>query len=264
MIRIFWLALFAIGAVAVLVFGWQGGEPFTAAAFVVFFSSRVARSIIKKPLASTIPADPVQHANRFLGVTAAGWIGAGALAAAAAFAGEGGEWLYVAPFFFVMGALQIWIMLWAGRAVAAPAAPTATRRALPWTAGALIVAALACAAWLTAGRPGPFGPRESSSRAAPGANRQLTYEVPAGRLQSPLSIRNLDSFAWTHANVVIGQADGHAYDCDTFARVPAKTVLTVDVQRCLSEDGVAADPSRRIASFSIRADEGFATLGAGR
>src|SRR5207237_339488 len=109
--RVFGITLFAIGAIALLVFGWRDGEPFTAAAFVVFFASRVARSIVKKPLASAMPADPVRHANRFLAVTAAGWFGSGALAAAAAASGEGGEWIYVAPFFLVMGALQIYVMV---------------------------------------------------------------------------------------------------------------------------------------------------------
>jgi hypothetical protein len=103
--------LFAIGAIAVMAFGWQNGEPFTAAAFVVFFSSRVARSIVKRPLTKG-DRDPVAHASRFLIVTAAGWFGAGALAAIAAFTGEGGEWLYVAPFFLLMGALQIFVLRW--------------------------------------------------------------------------------------------------------------------------------------------------------
>ncbi len=41
--RAFWLMLFAIGAVVVLVSGWRGGEPWTAAAFVAFFAYRVPR-----------------------------------------------------------------------------------------------------------------------------------------------------------------------------------------------------------------------------
>ena len=108
--RVFWLSLFGIGASAVLMVGWRGGEPWTAAAFVIFFSSRVARSIVKRPLTGTGKEDPVHHANRFLAVTAAGWFGSGILAAIAAVAGEGQEWLYVAPCFLIMGALQVYVI----------------------------------------------------------------------------------------------------------------------------------------------------------
>ena len=48
-LRVFWLTLFGIGAAGLLVFGWQDGVPFTAAAFVAFFVSRVWRSVIKRP-----------------------------------------------------------------------------------------------------------------------------------------------------------------------------------------------------------------------
>jgi hypothetical protein len=111
-LRAFWLTLFAIGAAAVLVTGWQGGEPWTAAAFVVFFASRVARSIIKRPLfaAADSPGDaPARRLNRFLAVTAAGWLCSGAIAAIAAFAGEGQEWVYVAPFFIAMGLVNVYV-----------------------------------------------------------------------------------------------------------------------------------------------------------
>ena len=104
--RAFWLTLFAIGAAAVLVFGWQGGEPLTAAAFVVFFVSRVVRSVVKRPLVVRADDDPVRRLNRFMAVTAAGYLGAGILALVAASAGEGQEWLYVAPCFLFMGALN--------------------------------------------------------------------------------------------------------------------------------------------------------------
>jgi hypothetical protein len=101
------LTLFAIGAAAVLAFGWQGGEPWTAAAFVVFFASRVWRSVIKRPLFPPQHDDPVRRANRFIVVTAGGYLCTGILAAVAAVVGEGQEWLYVAPFFLIMGALQL-------------------------------------------------------------------------------------------------------------------------------------------------------------
>jgi hypothetical protein len=113
-LRAFWLTLFAIGAAAVLVSGWQGGEPWTAAAFVVFFASRVARSIIKRPLFPALDADrddPARRLHRFLVVTAAGWLGSGALAGIAALSGEGQEWMYVAPLFLLMGALQVWVLV---------------------------------------------------------------------------------------------------------------------------------------------------------
>jgi len=106
-LRAFWLSLFAFGAAAVLVFGWQNGEPLTAAAFVVFFASRVGRSVIKRPLVPPAQDDPLRRANLFVLVTAGGYLGAGALAAAAAVVGEGQEWLYVAPFFLIMGACQL-------------------------------------------------------------------------------------------------------------------------------------------------------------
>ena len=110
--RAFWLTLFAIGAAAVLVMGWQGGEPWTAAAFVVFFASRAARSVIKRPLVAAADSRsdaPARRLNRFLAVTAAGWLCSGALAAIAALAGEGQEWMYVAPFFVVMGLLNVYV-----------------------------------------------------------------------------------------------------------------------------------------------------------
>jgi hypothetical protein len=104
------LTLFAIGAAAVLVMGWQGGEPWTAAAFVLFFVSRVWRSTIKRPLVMPVDDDPGRRLHRFLGVTAAGWLGSGLLAGVAALAGEGQEWLYVAPCFLLMGALQLYVL----------------------------------------------------------------------------------------------------------------------------------------------------------
>jgi hypothetical protein len=110
-LRAFWLSLFAFGAAAVLVAGWQGGEPLTAAAFVVFFASRVWRSVIKRPLAGVADDDPVRRVNRFVIVTAGGYLGAGALAAIAAIVGEGQEWLYVAPFFLIMGACQLALLM---------------------------------------------------------------------------------------------------------------------------------------------------------
>jgi hypothetical protein len=108
-LRAFWLTLFAIGAAGVLVLGWSGGEPWTAAAFVMFFTSRVVRSEIKRrqPLGGSAAGHA--HARRFILVTAAGWLGAGALAVAATLAGEGQEWLFVAPLFVVMGALNLYV-----------------------------------------------------------------------------------------------------------------------------------------------------------
>ena len=104
--RSFWIALFAFGAAGVLAFGWQDGVPFTAAAFVAFFASRVWRSVIKRPLVSSGIDDRVGRTNRFIMVTAAGYLAAGVLACVAAVAGEGQEWLYVAPLFLIMGAVQ--------------------------------------------------------------------------------------------------------------------------------------------------------------
>lgn len=108
--RSFWLTLFAIAAAAVLVAGWRGGTPWTAAVFVAFFGSRVARSLIKRPLTRRRDDDPLRRAQRFIAVTAVGWCASGILAAGASLAGEGLEWLYVAPFFLLMGALNVYVL----------------------------------------------------------------------------------------------------------------------------------------------------------
>jgi hypothetical protein len=113
-LRSFWLTLFAIGAAVVLAFGWQDGVPFTAAAFVAFFVSRVWRSVIKRPLVPSANDDRVGRANRFIRVTAGGYLSAGVLACIAAVTGEGQEWLYVAPVFLIMGAIQFALL--SGRA----------------------------------------------------------------------------------------------------------------------------------------------------
>ena len=82
-----------------------------AAAFAAFFVSRVVRSVLKRPLSLSADDDPVRRMHRFLLVTAAGWLASGGLAAIAALAGEGQEWLYVAPFFLLMGALNLYVAL---------------------------------------------------------------------------------------------------------------------------------------------------------
>jgi len=107
--RVFWLTLFAILAAVVLAAGWSGGEPWTAAAFVVFFTSRVTRSEIKRRRVRRRADDAVRRANQFILVTAAGWLGAGGLAIVASLAGEGQEWLFVAPCFLVMGAINLYV-----------------------------------------------------------------------------------------------------------------------------------------------------------
>ena len=89
--------------------GWSRGEFWTAAAFVVFFTSRVARSEIKQHRAGRRSDDAAGRANQFILVTAAGWLGAGVLAVVASVAGEGQEWLFVAPFFLLMGAINLYV-----------------------------------------------------------------------------------------------------------------------------------------------------------
>ena len=93
----------------VLATGVTNGQPWTAAAFVVFFVSRVARSEIKRHRVRRRTDDAVGRANQFILVTAAGWLGSGALAVVAAMAGEGVEWLFVAPFFLAIGAVNLYI-----------------------------------------------------------------------------------------------------------------------------------------------------------
>jgi len=93
----------------VLVAGVTNGQPWTAAAFVVFFVSRVARSEIKRRRVRRRNDDAFGRANQFILVTAAGWLGSGALAVVAALAGEGMEGLFVAPLFLAIGALNVYI-----------------------------------------------------------------------------------------------------------------------------------------------------------
>jgi len=109
-VRAFWLTLFAIAAAVVFAAGWSNGEPWTAAAFVVFFTSRVARSEVKRRRARRHTDDAAGKANQFILVSAAGWFGAGVLAIVATLVGEGQEWLFVAPFFLVMGALNVYVV----------------------------------------------------------------------------------------------------------------------------------------------------------
>jgi hypothetical protein len=106
-LRTFWITLFGFGAAGVMMVGWRDGVPFTAAAFVVFFVSRVWRSVIKRPLFPSADDDRLTRTNRFIQVTAGGYLGAGICACLAAIVGEGQEWLYVAPCFLIMGALQL-------------------------------------------------------------------------------------------------------------------------------------------------------------
>ena len=110
-VRVFWLTLFAVAAAAVLALGWTDGQPWTAAAFVAFFASRVARSEVKHRLTRRRTDDAVGRANQFILVTAGGWLGAGVLAIVAAMVGEGQEWLFVAPLFVAMGAVNLYIAL---------------------------------------------------------------------------------------------------------------------------------------------------------
>ena len=109
--RVFWLTLFAMAAAAVLAIGWVNHQPWTAAAFVAFFCSRVARSEIKRRLTRRRDDDAVRRTNQFLFTTAAGWIVAGVLAIVASLAGEGQEWLFVAPFFLAMGGLNLFVAI---------------------------------------------------------------------------------------------------------------------------------------------------------
>jgi hypothetical protein len=108
-VRAFWLTLFAIAAAAVLEIGWSSGQPWTAAAFVAFFCSRVARSEIKRRLLRRRGDDAVRRTHHFILTTAAGWLAAGTLAIVATLAGEGQEWAFVAPFFLAMGGLNLFV-----------------------------------------------------------------------------------------------------------------------------------------------------------
>ena len=109
--RVFYLSLFVIAITAMLVLGWTGGEPWTAAAFAVLLYSRVWRALIIRPFSRLPGDDPVRRANRFIGVTAGGWLASGVLASAATLMGEGAEWMFVAPLFLVIGVLNLWIVL---------------------------------------------------------------------------------------------------------------------------------------------------------
>jgi hypothetical protein len=78
---------------------------------VVFFSSRVARSEIKRQRSRRRTDDAAGRADQFIIITAAGWFAAGVLAIVAVVAGEGQEWLFVAPFFLLMGALNLYVTM---------------------------------------------------------------------------------------------------------------------------------------------------------
>ncbi len=108
-VRAFWLTLFAIGAVVVLAAGVVNGQPWTAAAFVAFFTSRVARSEIKRHRVRRATDDALGRAKQFMLVTAAGWLGSGLLAVVATAAGEGIEWLFVAPLFLILGGVHLYL-----------------------------------------------------------------------------------------------------------------------------------------------------------
>jgi hypothetical protein len=107
--RAFWLTLFAIGAVFVLAAGVANGQPWTAAAFVVFFTSRVVRSEVKRRRVRRATDDALGRAKQFMLVTAAGWLGSALLAVVATAAGEGIEWLFVAPLFLVLGSVHVYL-----------------------------------------------------------------------------------------------------------------------------------------------------------
>ena len=109
--RAFGLSLFALAITAVLLLGWRHGEPWTAAAFSVLLSSRVWRALILRPFGPAPGDDPARRATRFVRATAAGWLGSGVIGLAAVTAGEGTEWLFVAPIFLVLGALNLWVAL---------------------------------------------------------------------------------------------------------------------------------------------------------
>ena len=109
--RAFYLSLFVIAITAMLTIGWLDGEPWTAAAFSVLLYSRVWRTLIIRPFSRPAGDDPVRRANRFITVTAGGWLASGVLASAAALRGEGAEWMFVAPVFLVVGALNLWVVL---------------------------------------------------------------------------------------------------------------------------------------------------------
>ncbi|HWW87930.1 MAG TPA: hypothetical protein VNZ26_30240 [Vicinamibacterales bacterium] len=108
--RVFYLTLFVMAAVVVVIVGWSSGAPWSACAFVVFFASRVGRYLIKHPEGNVLHAPPVElRANRFIRITAAGWLASGLLFALAGLTGEGLEWVLAAPCFFVVGLMNLYL-----------------------------------------------------------------------------------------------------------------------------------------------------------
>jgi hypothetical protein len=103
------LTLFVIGAAIVLAAGVANGQPWTAAAFVTFFTSRVVRSEVKRRRVRRATDDAIGRARQFMLVTAAGWLGSGLLAVVATAAGEGIEWLFVAPLFLMLGGVHLYL-----------------------------------------------------------------------------------------------------------------------------------------------------------
>ena len=108
--RVFYLSLFVMAALVVAIVGWSSGAPWSACAFVVFFTSRVGRHLIRHPEHSRPGSPPVeQRASRFIRVTASGWVAAALLFALAALAGEGLEWALAAPCFFLVGVMNFYL-----------------------------------------------------------------------------------------------------------------------------------------------------------
>jgi hypothetical protein len=107
--RAFGLSLVALFIPGVLMLGVRSGQPWTAAAFAALLSSRVARALILRPFSRRPGDDPARRAHRFVVATAAGWLGSALLGAVAGISGEGSEWLFVAPLFLVVGALNVWV-----------------------------------------------------------------------------------------------------------------------------------------------------------
>ncbi len=96
---------------AMFVLGWLDGEPWTRRPSPCSSYSRIARSVIRRPVFGPASETPARRAIVFLWVSAAGWLGTGVLAAIAALVGEGAEWWLVAPCFLIVGAVQVYVIL---------------------------------------------------------------------------------------------------------------------------------------------------------
>ncbi len=153
-----------------------------------------------------------------------------------------------------MGALQIVVMRWQGRS-SSPRADAAAHRRLRRSAivGATIAAVAVGAFAVTRLSERPA--RSVSSDKPPTLNHEVLSSTNANG-EATVRVRNLDAFSWTRVRVFVSQGDEHVYACEVPPVVPPRGALTIDLGRCLSDEGLTVDTTRPVSTFAVRAAEG--------